>query len=127
MREGGCRLSHCSFSLSARLVSCVDQSPPSTALKCLLSTFNAQVNLHPLVVLLQNAVVLAQGMPLPTLGQQNPLHVRLSVKLDAKHVADFAFHPVRRRPYRTRAWNTLAIPGLGLNRGSLVPGIRIKH
>src|SRR5260370_12365582 len=114
MREGGCRLSHCSFSLSARLVSCLDQFPLSTALKCLLSTFNAQVNLHPLVVLLQNAVVLAQGMPLPTLGQQNPLHVRMSVKIDAKHVVDFAFQPVRPRPSMTTPWHTLPFPDLGL-------------
>src|SRR5579863_10253429 len=64
----------------------------------LLPALDAQVDLHPLVVLLQDAVILAQGMSLPAVGQEDSLHVRMSVKLDAEHVVDFALQPVRGRP-----------------------------
>src|SRR3981081_2797822 len=66
---------------------------------CLLSlaALDPQVDLHPFVVLLQDAVVFAQGMSLPAVGQQDAFHVGMSVELNAKHDEDFAFQPVRRR------------------------------
>src|SRR5258708_9475593 len=66
----------------------------------LLAALNPQVDLHPFIVLLQNAVVLAQRMSLPALGQQNAFHVGMSVELDAKQVVDFALQPVVGGPYR---------------------------
>src|SRR5580658_5457247 len=48
----------------------------------LLSAFNAQIDLHPLVILLQDAIIFAQGMSLPAVGKQDALHVWMSVKLD---------------------------------------------
>src|SRR5580658_746079 len=74
----------------------------------LLAALDSQVDLHPLVVLLQNAVVFAQGMTLPTIGQQNPLHVRMPVELDAEHVEDFALQPIGGRPDRYGAGNGFA-------------------
>src|SRR6266700_1603885 len=56
-----------------------------------LAAFNTQVFLDPLLVLLNNPVILAQRIPLPFFRQQDPLHIRVSCKLDAEHVENFAF------------------------------------
>ena len=42
----------------------------------------------------QNVVILAKWMALPTVGQENPLQVRMPGEFDAEHVVDFAFEPV---------------------------------
>ena len=47
-----------------------------------LAAFNPQVDLHPLVVLLNNAVVLAKRMALPAIGQEDAFHVRMARELD---------------------------------------------
>src|ERR1017187_8213317 len=63
-----------------------------------LAAFNAQVDLHPFVILLQDVVILAQRKSLPAVGQQNPLQIGMSIKLNAEHVVDFALQPVGGRP-----------------------------
>src|SRR5580704_2477531 len=45
----------------------------------LLAALNPQVDLYPLIVLLQNAVVFAQGVALSTVGQQDALQVGMAV------------------------------------------------
>src|SRR3982074_1652187 len=92
-----------------------------------LAALNPQVDLHPFVVLLQDAVVFAQRMSLPAVGQQNAFHVGMSVELDAKHVEDFALQPVRRRPYGDRAGNGISVGNLYLHSDSFVASERIEH
>src|SRR5579872_5097016 len=60
----------------------------------LLPAFNSEVNLHPLSVLLQNAVILAQGKSFPAIGQKDAFHVGMPLELDAEHVVNFALQPV---------------------------------
>src|SRR4029077_14778411 len=62
------------------------------------SALDPQINLHPLLVLLNDSVILAQGMALPTVGKQNALQVGMSVEVDAEHVVHFALQPVRCGP-----------------------------
>ena len=47
---------------------------------------------------LQDAVILAQGIALPAVGQQNALQVRMPIEPDPEHVIDFPLQPIRRRP-----------------------------
>src|SRR6266446_5256819 len=93
----------------------------------LLATFNSQVDLHPLVVLLQDAIVLAQGMSLPAVRKQNALEVRMSVELDAEHVEDFALQPVGRSPERNGTWQALVLGYERLHADALVARKRIEH
>src|ERR1022692_4924028 len=93
----------------------------------LLAAFNAEGDLHPLVVLLQDAVILAQGMSLPAIGQQDALHVGMPVKLDAEHVEDLALQPVRSRPDGNGAGQARAIQDLRFYANALVARERIKH
>ena len=53
----------------------------SSARKPLLPTIDSQVDLYPFLVLLDDAVVLAQRMTFPTVGQQNALEVGMTVEL----------------------------------------------
>src|SRR6202034_1968765 len=48
----------------------------------LLPTLDSKVDLYPLVVLLQDSVILAQRESLPAIGQENPLQVWVAVELD---------------------------------------------
>src|SRR5579863_2818220 len=93
------------------------------ASSCSLAALDSQVDLHPFIVLLQDAVVFAQGIPLPSLGQQNALHVGMPVKLDAKHIEDLALQPVRRRPDGHGTGNALAVKDLRLHPNALVTRI----
>src|SRR5580704_11324205 len=63
-----------------------------------LPALDPEIDLNPLVVLLQDAVILAQRMAFPTVGQQNAFQVGVAIELDAEHVEDFALQPVRSRP-----------------------------
>src|SRR5208282_5822027 len=85
-----------------------------------LAAFNPQVDLHPFVVLLQDVVILAQGVSLPAVGQQNALQVRMSIKLDAKHVVDFALQPVGGWPNGHRARQALAVQNLRCHTNALI-------
>src|ERR1700691_809143 len=92
-----------------------------------LTAFDSQVDLHPLVILLQDAVIFAQRMSLPSVGQQNTFHVRMSVKLDAEHVEDFALQPVGSRPDGNGTRQARPIHDLSLHADALVARERIKH
>src|SRR6266851_3285230 len=92
-----------------------------------LAALNSQVDLHPFVILLQDAVVFAQRMSLPSVGQQNAFHVGMSVELDAKHVEDLAFQPVRSGPQGYRAGNAVSISDLYLHSDAFVASERIEH
>src|ERR1700728_5017418 len=92
-----------------------------------LPAFNAQVDLHPLVVLLQDAIILAQRMPLPALGKQNALHVGMPVEFNSKHVVHFALQPVRRRPNGHGTRQSLAIHNPRSHADALVARERIKQ
>src|ERR1041384_479911 len=59
-----------------------------------LAAFDTEVFLHPPVVLLDDAVVLAQRIALPFFGHQDAPHVRMAGELDAEHVEDLALQPV---------------------------------
>src|SRR2546422_2925542 len=59
-----------------------------------LAALYAHVFLHPTLILLNDAVVLAQRVALPLFGQQNPRHVGMTRELDAEHIEDLALQPV---------------------------------
>src|SRR4030088_359526 len=59
-----------------------------------LSALDSEIDLHPFVVLLQDAVVFAERVPRPAAGQKNAPQVRMALELDAKHVVTFALEPV---------------------------------
>ena len=65
-----------------------------------LSALDSEVDLHPLFVLLQNAVILAQRVAFPAVGQKDALQIGMPVELDAEHVVDFALQPIGGRPDR---------------------------
>src|SRR4249919_72338 len=96
---------------------------PSTS----LSAINAQIDLYPFLVLLDDAVVLAQRVAFPTVGQKNSLQVWMAVELNAKHVEGFAFQPVCRRPQRRRRGDVFAIRDLRAHAETLVARKRIKN
>src|SRR5207253_4514268 len=51
-----------------------------------LATLYAHVFLHPSLILLNDAVVLAERVALPFFGQQYPRHVGMPGELDAEHI-----------------------------------------
>src|SRR5208283_1409520 len=93
----------------------------------LLAALDSQVDLHPFVVLLKNTVVLAQGMSLPAVGQQNALHVRVSIEFDAEHIEDLALQPVGGRPDGNRTRQALAVEDLRFHANAFVARERIKN
>src|ERR1700683_670883 len=93
----------------------------------LLAALDSQIDLYPLVVLLQDSVIFAQRMPLPSVGQKNALHVGMSIELDAEHVEDLAFQPVRSHPDGNGTGQALTIGNLSLHANALIPRKRIKH
>ena len=73
-------------------------------------------------VLLQNAVILSQGMSLPFFRQQNPAEVRVMLKPDPEHVERFALEPVGHSPDGNNALDRLAIAQRDLYAQPLVAG-----
>src|SRR5205807_8421335 len=61
-----------------------------------LPALDSEVDLDPLLVLLNDAVVFAQGMALPPVGQENAFQVRVAVELNAEHVEGFPLQPIGR-------------------------------
>src|ERR1700723_716276 len=92
-----------------------------------LAAFYPQVDLDPLIVLLEDAVILAQRMSLPAVGQQNSLHVGMAVKLDAEHIVNFALQPVGPRPDGNGTWNALAVPYLCCHTNALVTCVGVQN
>src|SRR5271157_1856679 len=62
-----------------------------------LAAFNAQVFLHPALVLLNYGVVLAQRIALPFLGHEDAPQIGVAGEFDAEHVEYFAFEPIGRQ------------------------------
>src|SRR5580698_11655879 len=81
----------------------------------LLAALDSQVDLHPLLILLDDAVIFAQGMALPAVGQQNAFHIRMAIELDAKHVEHFPLQPVRRGPDGDRTGEAGPVGDVGLH------------
>src|SRR5450755_816817 len=92
-----------------------------------LPALNPQIDLHPFIVLLQNAVILTQRMPLPPIGQQNPLQVRMPVELDPEHVEYFALKPVGGRPNRHGAGERFAVGDSRGDADAFIPRERVQH
>src|SRR5579864_4019436 len=65
-----------------------------------LTALDSEVDLDPLLILLNDAVVFAQGMALPPVGQENAFQVRVAVELNAEHVEGFPLQPIGRCPDR---------------------------
>src|SRR5262245_61684583 len=61
----------------------------------LLTALDVQILPYPAIVLLNQAVFLAQREAFPLLGEENSAHVGVALELDAEHVEDLAFQPVR--------------------------------
>src|SRR5712692_5847669 len=62
----------------------------------LLAAFDVQILPYPSLVLLDQAVFLAQREALPLLGEKDSAHVWMAFELDAEHVEDLALQPVCR-------------------------------
>src|SRR5580698_2495077 len=86
----------------------------------LLAALDSQVDLHPLLILLDDAVIFAQGMALPAVGQQDALHVGMAVEGDTEHVEDFPFQPVGRRPDGDRTGEAGPVGDVGLHADTFV-------
>src|SRR5205085_7970703 len=80
-----------------------------------LAAFDAQVFLHPAVVLLENTHLLAQRVALPFLGEQNAPHVRMSGEFDAEHVEHLALQPVGREVHADGGFRLEPIGDIGLD------------
>src|SRR5688572_5409876 len=63
----------------------------------LLAAFDAQILPYPSIVLLDDAVLLAQRIALPLLRHQDTAHVGMAFELDSEHVEHLALEPVRRQ------------------------------
>src|SRR5450432_3339308 len=100
---------------------------PASLVHGSLAAFNSQVFLHPFLVLLKNPVILAQRIPLPLLRQQDPLHVRVTRKLDAEHIEHFTFQPVGRQVDLHRGLRLVAIGDIGLQPHPLIPREAIQN
>src|SRR5262249_272418 len=68
-----------------------------------VSRLDAQVDLYPFFVLLVDAIILAQRMALPVIGQQDAPQVGMALEADPEHVEALALQPVRRGPERDHA------------------------
>ena len=75
----------------------------------LLAALDSQVGLHPFLILLNDAVVFAQRMTLPAIGQQDTLQIRMAFEADAEHVKNFALKPIGGCPDRRR-WERFRRP-----------------
>src|ERR1700685_1894031 len=93
----------------------------------LLAALDPQVGLHPFLILLNDAVILAQWMSFPTLGQQDALQVGMPIEANPKHVEDFTFQPVRGRPYRDCARDAFAVRDQDFHANAFVPWKRIEN
>src|ERR1700730_402728 len=92
-----------------------------------LSALDSEIDLHPLLVLLQDAVIFAERMAFPAVRQKNALHIRMAIELDPEHVEHFTFQPVRGGPDRNAGGNRRAICYLSFYAQALVTGKRIEH
>ncbi len=93
----------------------------------LLAALDSQVGLHPFLILLNDAVVFAQRMSLPAIGQQDALQIRMPVEADAEHVEDFALKPVGGCPDRRGTGNAFAVGDHDFHANAFVFGKRVQN
>src|ERR1700751_5551670 len=74
-----------------------------------LPAFNSKVDLHPLVVLLQDPVILAQRKSFPAVRRQNAFQVRMTVEFEADIIVHFTLQPVASRPQGHGTWQRFAV------------------
>src|SRR4029077_8238877 len=67
----------------------VESRKVESGIQTSLAAFDLQVFLHPTFILLENSVILAQGVALPFLGQENAPHIGVAGEFDPKHIEDF--------------------------------------
>src|ERR1035438_10246056 len=92
-----------------------------------LAALDTEVLLNPTVVLLKNAVTLAQRVPLPLLGHEDAAHIRMAFELDAEHVEDLALQPVGRQVYAHGGLRLEAFGNISLDPHPLVPREAVDH
>src|SRR5439155_2346057 len=97
--------------------------PPSG----LLAALDSQVDLHPLVILLDDSVIFSQGMSLPAVRQQNALQIGMTIEADTEHVVHFALQPVCRRPDLDRAGHDFAVGDQRLHPNPLVTSKGVQN
>src|SRR5574337_99483 len=78
----------------------------------LLSALNAKVFPNPSGILRKDVVILAQGMALPLLGQENAFQVRVAGKGNPEHVEGLALEPVGRGPDARNARDHVPVRGV---------------
>src|SRR5438874_556606 len=95
----------------------------------LLSAFDAHVFLYPASILLDDVVVLAQGIPLPFVRQQDAREIGMPGENDPKHVKGFALQPIGRGPNARDARNLFAVARPSLHAQALIlrKGVEIEH
>src|SRR5260370_2935551 len=98
----------------------VESKNVESGIQTSLAAFDAQVFLHPALVLLKNTHVLAQRVALPFLGKEDAAHVRMPGEFDAEHVEHFALQPVGREIHADGGFRLETIGGIGLYRHSAV-------
>src|SRR5512140_263075 len=73
-----------------------EATPAATG--ALLPALYVQVLLNPLLVLLEDGIILAQRIALPAVGQQDAPQIGMTREAHSKHVVSLALQPVGRRP-----------------------------
>src|SRR5689334_10991901 len=92
-----------------------------------LPALDPQVDLYPLLVLLNDAVILAQRVALPAVGEQDALQVGMSFEADAEHVEDFTLQPVGRWPDGNGAGYRLRLGIRGFDPNTFIERERIQN
>src|SRR4051812_5696134 len=91
-----------------------------------LPALDPQVDLNPFLVLLNDAVVLAERMSLPAVWKENTFQVGMAREDDPEHIEDFAFQPVSGRPNRNGTGHGFAIAVSGGHPDAFVVRKRVK-
>src|ERR1039458_6361518 len=76
------------------ITSSVESRNVESGIRSSLAAFDSQVLTHPTLVLLDDRVILPQGVALPILGHEDAAQVRVPRELDAEHVEHLALQPV---------------------------------
>src|SRR5215469_3221626 len=93
-----------------------------------LPAFNTQVFFHPSRILLDDVVILAQRITLPSLGQQNSSQIRVARENNSEHVKGFTLQPIGRRPDARDARHLFTVGRVRLYTESLIfrEGIKVE-
>src|SRR5579864_1995992 len=105
----------------------VESKNVESGIQTSLAAFDAQVFLHPALVLLENTHLLAQRVALPFLGKEDAAHVGMPGEFDAEHIEHLALQPVGREMHADGGFRLEAIGDIGLDTHSLVTGEAINN